>query len=163
MKVTKYNLLLNEEGVNVLVKESSSYCRDISHLDSSRNIAYMMSMMYDAERLPEEHIWLLALNNKFKLIGTFEVAHGLVDKCIVSPREIFVRACISGASAIVIVHNHPSGEILPSEADDAVTKQICNAGRLMGIQLIDHIIIGAYAGYYSYSDEKNPILKGESK
>lgn len=160
MKVTKYNLLLNEEGVNVLVKESSRYCSSISCLDSPANIVSMMQLMYDAERLPEEHVWMLALNNQLKLIGTFEVVHGLVDKCIISPREIFIRACLSGASAIVMVHNHPSGTLIPSEEDDDFTKKTRDAGRLMGIQLIDHIIIGAYTGYYSYRSAENSILKG---
>lgn len=160
MKVTKYNLLLNEEGVNVLVKESSRYCSSVSCLDSPINIVHMMNTIYDAERLPDEHVWMLALNSQLKLIGTFEVAHGLVDKCMIGQKEIYVRACVSGASAIVMVHNHPSGELLPSEADDDFTKKISEAGKLMGIQLIDHIIIGAYTGYYSYRHAENRILKG---
>ena len=89
----------------------------------------------------------------------FEIAHGTVDGCLLSVREIFTRACICGAANIVLVHNHPSGEAEPSRQDDLMTQRVAEAGKIMGIHLLDHIIIG-YCTYYSYHEMENKSVKG---
>ena len=77
----------------------------------------------------------------------------LVNMTVVAPREIFKRAVRDNATAIIIGHNHPSGNTTPSEEDKAITKRLVQSGLLMGIQLVDHIIIGE-SGYTSFKEER---------
>ena len=159
MRVTEYKLMLDSDRKNVLVKERSTCCKQVDSLRNPELIVQMMNAVAHAEVLAEEHVWLLAVNVKGRLIGLFEIAHGTVDGCILSAREIFARACICGAASIVLVHNHPSGEVEPSKQDDLMTQRVAEAGKIMGIHLLDHIIIG-YGTYYSYHEMENESSKG---
>ena len=95
---------------------------------------------------------LIMLNTKSVLIGEKVVFKGTVNASIVSPREIFIEAIQQEAVYIVLLHNHPSGDPTPSREDIALTKRIKEAGRLIDIQLIDHIIIGDHK-YVSFSEK----------
>lgn len=158
MGVIEYELLLDEERKPVLVKKNSEFSDADEFLDSPSKIAQMFMVGCNAEYLPEEHIWMLALNVKCKPIGMFEVAHGTNHNCMTSPRELFVRACVIGCDCIVVVHNHPSGICTPSEEDDLVTKRLVGAGELLGIPVVDHVIIGENS-YYSYAEQNEELLK----
>lgn len=158
MGVIEYELLLDEERKPVLVKKNSEFSDADEFLDSPSKIAQMFMVGCNAEHLAEEHIWMLALNVKCKPIGMFEVAHGTNRNCMTSPRELFVRACVSGCDCIVVVHNHPSGICKPSEEDDLVTKRLVGAGELLGIPVVDHVIIGEDS-YYSYAEQNEELLK----
>ena len=114
--------------------------------------------MYDAGNLPEEHVWMLAVNTKSVAIGFFEVAHGQEDRCYVTPREVFERALLCGASCIIIIHNHPSGVSTPSCGDDVITKMIADSGRLISVELLDHVIVGN-GDFYSYKQSCERMLK----
>lgn len=92
--------------------------------------------------MAEEYVYLLTLNTKGDITGVFEIAHGTVSNCLVSPREIFNRALMIGATTIILVHNHPSGYPEPSHDDILLTERVKKAGELIGIELLDHIIIG---------------------
>lgn len=100
----------------------------------------------------QEHMLLIMLNTKSVLIGEKVVFKGTVNASIVSPREIFIEAIQQEAVYIVLLHNHPSGDPTPSREDIALTKRIKEAGRLIDIQLIDHIIIGDHK-YVSFSEK----------
>ena len=152
MRITKYTVQLDENRRNVLVKESSNNYPDILRLDYTYEIVKTMNMMFHASVLAEEHLWMLAMDTNFHLIGVFEISHGTVDESLINPREIFVRLCLCGAVKFVLVHNHPSGSTTPSEADIKVTARINECRKLMAIKLIDHIIIGD--GYYSFYENK---------
>ena len=91
---------------------------------------------------------MLALNTKCRVIGLFEISHGTVNECLVSPREVLIRALLCGAAAIFLVHNHPSGDPQPSTMDTVVTKRMQQACKMIGIELLDHIIVGDH--YYSF-------------
>jgi len=114
MGVIEYELLLDEERKPVLAKKNSGFSYADEVLNTPDKIAQMFMSGCNAEDLPEEHIWMLALNVKCKAIGMFEVAHGSNRNCMTSPRELFVRACVSGCDCIAVVHNHPSGICTPS-------------------------------------------------
>lgn len=100
----------------------------------------------------QEHMLLIMLNTKSVLIGEKVVFKGTVNASIVSPREIFIEAIQQEAVYIILLHNHPSGDPTPSREDIALTKRIKEAGRLIDIQLIDHIIIGDHK-YVSFSEK----------
>ena len=110
-------------------------------------IAEMMRIIYKANNLPEEYVWVAALSSKSKLIGMFEVSHGTATSSLINPKEIFSRLCLCGAVSFIIIHNHPSGDSKPSEDDMKVTKRLKECANLMGIKMLDHIIIGDT--YYS--------------
>lgn len=99
---------------------------------------YMEDMRY----LDKEHLILVMLDNRCKLIKDTVISVGTVNASIVTPREIFIEALKFQAVSIVILHNHPSGDASPSRQDIEVTARIKKAGELMGISLVDHIIIG---------------------
>lgn len=96
----------------------------------------------DLKHKESENLIMLALNTKSVLIDEFLISKGTVNASIASPREIFIEALRVRAVSIILLHNHPSGDPTPSREDELVTRRIREAGELIGISLIDHIIIG---------------------
>jgi DNA repair protein RadC len=92
-----------------------------------------------------EHFQAVLLNTRRKLIRVEMISQGLVDTILVHPREVFKRAIAANASALVLVHNHPSGDPSPSEADIKVTRDLIRAGQLLKIEVLDHVILGRRA------------------
>ena len=86
---------------------------------------------------------VLLLNTRRRVKGHVLVATGTLDTILVHPREVFRAAIVAAASAVVIMHNHPSGESQPSEADIKVTRDLIRAGQLLKIEVLDHVIVGA--------------------
>lgn len=99
-------------------------------------------MMEEMRYLKKEHMKLILLNIKCNLIAVEEVSVGSLNASIVHPREVFNPAIRKSSASIIMVHNHPSGDPAPSNEDKAITVRICEAGKLIGIELVDHIIIG---------------------
>ena len=89
-----------------------------------------------------ETFQVLLLNTRRRLIRAEEISHGTLDTILVHPREVFRSAIAANAAAIVLVHNHPSGDPTPSEADIKVTRDLIRAGQLLKIEVLDHVIIG---------------------
>ena len=108
--------------------------------------------MEDMRHHKQECLKLLMLNTKGKLLGETELTRGTVNASLVSPREIFIEALEHGAVAIILLHNHPSGDPSPSKNDILVTRQVKEAGELIGISLLDHIVIGNKC-YISFTEE----------
>jgi DNA repair protein RadC len=92
--------------------------------------------------LDREHFWALPLNTKNQLLKTVEVSVGSLNAAIVHPRELFREAVRLSAASIVVVHNHPSGDPAPSGADVTLTRRLVKAGDVLGIDLLDHVVIG---------------------
>ena len=90
----------------------------------------------------KEKILLLSLDNKLHLIEKYVLSIGTVNASLLSPREVFVQALKNKASHIMLLHNHPSGDSAPSNQDILITNKIKEAGKLVEIPLLDHIIIG---------------------
>ena len=90
-----------------------------------------------------ECLAVLLLNTRRRAKGHCLVSHGTMDTILVHPREVFRAAVIAAAAAIVLVHNHPSGDPTPSEADIKVTRDLIRAGQLLKIEVLDHVIMGA--------------------
>lgn len=109
--------------------------------------------MEDMRHRKQEHMKLLMLNTKSKLVGEADVSKGTVNASLVSPRELFIEALGKSAVSIILLHNHPSGDPTPSENDIFITKRIQEAGKLIGIELLDHIIIGNNC-YMSFAEAK---------
>jgi len=102
--------------------------------------------------LSHEECWLLLMNNQHRIIDTQRISHGGVSETTVDPKIVLKHALEKLASAIVLCHNHPSGNPYPSSCDDKITNKLKMACQSMDIQLTDHIIFSE-SGYYSYADE----------
>lgn len=89
-----------------------------------------------------EHLQVLFLNTRKRLIAIENISQGTLDTILVTPREVFRRAIARNAASIIVVHNHPSGDPTPSEADIKVTRDLIRAGQLLRIEVLDHIILG---------------------
>jgi len=89
-----------------------------------------------------EHFWALALNTKNQLLKVIEVSIGSLNASIVHPRELFKEAVKVSAASVVVVHNHPSGDPTPSGADIQLTRRLVKAGDVLGIEVLDHVVIG---------------------
>lgn len=98
--------------------------------------------MEDLRHEKQEHMKLLMLNSKSKLLGETNISKGTVNASLITPRELFIEALQKNAVSIIIMHNHPSGDPAPSREDLLTTRRIQEAGALIGIDLLDHIIIG---------------------
>ena len=118
-------------------------------IKSSRDIAEIL--IPELRYKKKEHLIGIYLNNRNKIIRKETVTIGTVDTSLIHPREIFMPAIESGAKSVIIVHNHPSGNPSPSKEDMLVTKRITSSGALLGIELIDHLIIGGN-DYVSFKD-----------
>lgn len=102
--------------------------------------------------LPTEEGHVLLLNNAAKIISSIRVSSGGQCATVIDIREVLREALLHRATAIVLVHNHPSGSVRPSTQDDELTRQLATAARTMNINMMDHVIIGDN-DYYSYADE----------
>ena len=111
-----------------------------------------------ARGLAVEKFWVACLNRKNRLIKLVEVTSGTATSSLAHPREVFRSAIQHGATAVVCVHNHPSGDPAPSAADIQVTRQLRDAAKTVDIELLDHVVVGEIAadprgcGYYSFRE-----------
>lgn len=109
-------------------------------MDNPERIADLLRE--DARGYDVEHFLVLLLNTRRRLIRVEPISQGTLDSIHVHAREVFKQAISANASAIVLVHNHPSGDPTPSEADIKVTRDLIRAGQLLKIEVLDHIILG---------------------
>ena len=136
-RVKAVQILCLAELAKRMAKETAAEGMDFS---SPEKIArYYMEDMRHRNR---EVLKLLLLNTRSRLISECNVSVGTVDMALVSPRELFVEALRTGASSMILLHNHPSGDPEPSGEDIRITRRVYEAGMLIGIELLDHIIIG---------------------
>ena len=124
----------------------------IAQIRSSRDARDLLTLyLGDTDR---EHFVVLLLDQKNKLIGIHTVSTGSLSASVVHPREVFKACILSNAAAFVAGHNHPSGDPQPSREDRALTTRLHDAGKLLGIAMLDHVIIGdGTETYFSFADE----------
>jgi DNA repair protein RadC len=91
---------------------------------------------------PQEEFWVFTLNTRHRVVGATMVTRGILDASLIHPREVFRAALLDNAASIIIAHNHPSGDPTPSPEDRAVTRQLREAGKALGIPLLDHVVVG---------------------
>lgn len=135
-----------------IVKEERKQYSLAPFIQSPADAAHAFRTIFDLERAPEEHFCALFLNTKNKLIGAAEISHGILNASLVHPRELFKRALLHNAAHIIIGHNHPSGNPLPSQEDIEIFNRLKEAGKLLEIQVLDQIIIGEDGDYYNFSN-----------
>lgn len=132
--MTKYRL--------ELVKEESHKYEVETRISCPKDIYEVLTKVCRIQCNAEEVFILITLNTKNIITGYFEVHRGTINTSLVHPREVFKRALLNNASNIMVAHNHPSGDPNPSKEDIQITERLKEAGNLLGINLIDHIIVG---------------------
>ncbi|MBR5486800.1 MAG: DNA repair protein RadC [Phascolarctobacterium sp.] len=121
------------------------------HLSCPQDVAdFLMPRLRYAAK---EQFVVILLNNKNKVIGTEVVSEGSLSSSIVHPREVYAPAILHHAAAIMVAHNHPSGDPKPSTEDTEVTRVLARSGKVLGIPMIDHVIIGD-GNYYSFLENE---------
>ena len=142
-RMTKYKTRLTENKRVVLEKEVSMNYPALSHIIRSPEDAVELGKEFmHIHEEPEEYMYIICMNTKNKVIGVFEISHGNVNSSIVGAREVFQKALLANAVSIILMHNHPSGDPSPSREDIEVTKRMVEAGKIVGVQVLDHIVIG---------------------
>lgn len=123
-------------------------------ITSSKDANDLFKENWNSETLEHcEEFKILLLTRSNAVLGLVEVSKGGISGTVTDVRIILQAALNSNSSGIIVCHNHPSGNITPSESDTKITKKIKEAGNIMDIQLLDHIIISAEDTYYSFADE----------
>lgn len=143
MRVTKYKTKLTSDRKAVLEKDYSVNYPELDNMmNSPEKVAKLAKGFLRMHEETEEYMHMLCLNTKLLLTGVFEVSHGNVNSSIVGVREVFQKALLGNAVSIILIHNHPSGDCTPSREDITITKRLVEAGKIVGVEVLDHIIIG---------------------
>ena len=144
---------IQKYSVRLIKEEGSRY--ELDKTINKPELAHeVFTKVLELDKRPEEVFAILTLDIKSHLTGVFEVSTGGLHSSIVHPRNVFQRAILQNAAAIVMGHNHPSKDPEPSNDDIKITKQIISAGEILGIEVMDHLIIGDKYNFISMKEQE---------
>lgn len=126
--------------------------RDAGDAPIANTPALLAEQLKDIASADREHFVVLALSARMRVVARETVSIGTLTASLVHPREVFKSAIMSNAAAIVVAHNHPSGDPEPSREDGEVTSRLRRAGEILGIQLLDHIVVVADGKFVSFKE-----------
>ncbi|MGI9862323.1 JAB domain-containing protein [Moorella naiadis] len=138
--------LVKEKRIGYLDKE-------IKMPDTAVKIA--MNLLNEADR---EHFLVMFMDVKQKINGVQIISMGTISEVLAPPREVFKGAILAGASGIICVHNHPSGDVTPSESDKLICQNLIKAGKLLSIPVLDFIIVGPGGEFFSFKRHSDLIF-----
>ncbi len=144
------NVRINVVGIQLVKERTMNYAYG-RKIGSPHDAARLLADYLDEQ--DREHFVVLISDTKHQVQAIHTVAVGSLNACIVHPREVFKPAVLNNAAAIVVCHNHPSGDPAPSQEDIDVTKRLVEAGQILGIEVLDHIILGANNQYVSLREK----------
>lgn len=146
------NNLFNQNIAEVQISYSSKVpAKDRLQVKGSKNAADALRLVYPGME-HKEYFYVLLLNRANKILGYYQVSSGGISGTVVDQRIVFQAAIKANASAMILAHNHPSGQLTPSQADIDLTKKMKAAGEIMDIPVLDHLIM-TEESYYSFADE----------
>lgn len=123
------------------------------HIKNSRAAYDLLLQSWDEGKIElQEHFKVMLLDRKNACLGISTISTGGLSSCVVDPKLVFATAIKGGAAAIILAHNHPSGNLTPSQPDRDITARLIYAGNILEIPIVDHIIL-AREGYLSFADE----------
>ena len=132
-----------------LVKENSGTYNVSNKVTSAIDVANICYTVLRTHEFVNEKFHVFFLNTKNVVTGFTEISSGTLNASLVHPREVFKAAILNNCNSIIVTHNHPSGDVTPSQADIQVTDILKKAGKLLNIEVLDHIITGDEDTYYS--------------
>lgn len=124
------------------VRESAMLYNVDKAIISPNDAQKVVGMVFDISNAAEEQFGIITLTTKNTIAGLHIISKGLVNQVLVHPREVFKAAILNNANSVIAFHNHPSGDPTPSAEDLIITNRLQEAGEIIGIELLDHIIIG---------------------
>lgn len=127
----KVKLILKEENIEYKTNK----------IKSAKDVIEFMNSIEQMNLLAEETTFLICLNTKNEIVAYSEIAKGGIDQCPIDIKTIFKTVLLSNANKFILIHNHPSGDSTPSQADKNITKRIKQASDIMNIEFLDHIVI----------------------
>lgn len=130
-----------------------------SKIDTSENAVSLIRDLFNPDEMAEERMWIAAVDTKLRPKAVFELSHGGYDTTPTPSPNIFVRVLLSGCQRFILLHNHPSGDVTPSNLDldfDTRIKEGCN---ILGLELLDNIILGEDGFYYTIGGEEIKRVK----
>ena len=137
-----------------LVKESAKvYDYESKFIRSPMDAEWIARDVMRVHAMAEENFFILSLNTKNAVISFTNISKGALSSSVVHPREVFKPAILANAASIVCFHNHPSGDPTPSREDIKVTERLKEAGKLLGIEVLDHIVLGGPKRSVSLKEE----------
>lgn len=146
MRINRYTVKLVKEGsINYSLEES---------VISPGIACDVIEKVFELSSSPVEKFGLITLTTKNKIAGLHIIAVGGLNQTVVEAREVFQQALLNNAASIVLFHNHQSGEVQPSKDDIELTKSLNEAGQLIGVKVLDHIIIGESGRYASMKERR---------
>lgn len=153
METTKENCSWQTVSEIELIYKSKVKASQRPQISSSQSAYELILQQWDANKIEFfEQFKILLLNHANKVLGIYEISSGGITGTIVDLRLIFSAALKANATSLIMVHNHPSGKTMPSDADKKTTKKVVEAGRLLDVSVLDHLIITPEK-YYSFADE----------
>lgn len=150
MRINFYDARITDDDRTILVKEKGINYETLN-MNCPERISMMMQELLHMDELAEEHRYMIALNCSCRILGMFFLSKGTISASLLAPREVFMRAILIGAAQIILCHNHPSGNTVPSDSDYKLTERIKKSGELLNVPLTDHIIIGKNS-YFSFKE-----------
>ena len=151
MRINQLKTMLDKETrLSYLVKEQGFNYAGKVQLTNPESIYNFMEERYQLSYQTEEHVYMMSFDTRNNLIGVFHISSGTVNCSLVSPREIFIKALLSNATYIILVHNHPAQSTNPSTEDLQITKRLVECGNTLNLKMLDHLIIGN--GYTSLKE-----------
>lgn len=155
MMVPRYEMRVRENRLPYLVSIGKTRLTDEETHQNPKKMVEIIRRVYHADRLPEEHMYMMVFDNKLHLTGLFEISHGTCRETLVNPAQIMQRLFLCGASVFCIAHTHPSGDVTPSVDDDRMTSRLAAVAKICGVDFCDHIIIGGAHKdrFFSYREQ----------
>ncbi len=159
MELKKFHGISDAKAAQILAVTELS--KRISALQAEERIKITspqdvsMLLMEEMRYLKKEYFKIILLDTKNKIIEVVNISVGNLNSSIVHPREVFIEAIKRSSASMILVHNHPSGEVKPSKEDINITKRLTESGKILGIEILDHIIIGD--GVYTSFKEQGII------
>lgn len=141
IKVTAYELQKDKSEL-FLVKEKDYKYNGDNKVNSPEGVYDFIVNTIKINNYAEEQIWVLGMNTRGTVKGLFKVGQGTSECSLANPAGIFARLLLAGCNNFIITHNHPSGDVVPSKADIQLTLNLENLGKMMGVKLLDHLVIG---------------------
>lgn len=153
LRIIEAEVHMDEEKMPVLIKEPAKLYKPLQHLSRPEDVVQVMVDIFELDRQIAELVYLIALDNRAKPLGVFLLNRGSINRSLVDIRGMMVSLLLCNASGFILIHNHVSGECIPSQEDGRVTERIKAAAELLDIEFCDHIIIGENKKYYSFRRE----------
>lgn len=159
MEIKVSEVMQREDNSLYLKKIKVINYDEVEILNTPDNVVKLMTDVFEINKKISEEIFVIALTTDSKPLHFFRLNRGTVDTSLLDTRGLMISLLLANASTFVVVHNHPSGSIIPSKPDIEITQKLNKAADLLGLTFADHIIIGATRNHYSFMEVYGNLAK----